>query len=82
MKRFYGERRENRVVVTADLDFPRLLSRLEHTTASVVLFRGGDFDDKTAFEFMRRALAVIDEKDRASFVMAVDRHRIRRHWLK
>ena len=72
---------ENRIVVTADLDFPRLLALADKATVSVILFRGGDFDDATAFGFMRRALLVISAVETSHFLMTVDRHRIRRRWL-
>jgi predicted nuclease of predicted toxin-antitoxin system len=73
--------RDGRIVVTADLDFPRLSMLAEYATASVILFRGGDFDDATAFEFMRRALVQLDAMSSRRFIMTVDRHRIRRRWL-
>src|SRR5205823_223324 len=72
---------ESRIVVTADLDFPRLLSTAERASTSVILFRGGDFDDTAAFSFMRRALKAMGQTGDRQFILSVDRVRIRRHWL-
>jgi predicted nuclease of predicted toxin-antitoxin system len=73
--------RDQRIVVTADLDFPRLAMAAEYAAASVILFRGGDFDDAMAHDFMKRALGQLDANSRRRFVMTVDRSRIRRRWL-
>jgi predicted nuclease of predicted toxin-antitoxin system len=72
---------ENRIIVTADHDFPKLLMAMEAASASAILFRGGDFNDAAAFEYMRRALAVIDADEPRRFLMTADRHRVRRRWL-
>ena len=39
-------RREGRVIITADLDFPRLLALSEAEGPGVILFRGGSYSDR------------------------------------
>src|SRR3954468_13376973 len=72
---------ERRIIVTADLDFPRLVAVAERAPASVVLFRGGDFNDATALGFMSRTIDALSWEDERDFVLSVDQVRIRRHWL-
>jgi predicted nuclease of predicted toxin-antitoxin system len=38
-------RAEDRIVVTADLDYPRLLAQLKLDRPGVILFRGGSYSD-------------------------------------
>jgi len=40
--------REHRVVVTADLDFPRLLALAKAEGPGLILFRGGDWREEEA----------------------------------
>jgi predicted nuclease of predicted toxin-antitoxin system len=39
-------RREGRVIVTADLDYPRLLAFEGATGPGIILFRGGSYSDR------------------------------------
>ena len=39
-------RREQRIVVTADLDYPRLLAAHQTVSPGIVLFRGGSYSDQ------------------------------------
>lgn len=38
-------RRQDRIVITADLDFPRLLAQSSTEGPGLILFRGGDYSD-------------------------------------
>jgi len=46
--------RDNRIVITADLDCPRLLAIAQAAGPSVVLFRGGDWGDLELIARMRQ----------------------------
>jgi predicted nuclease of predicted toxin-antitoxin system len=75
-------RREGRIVVTADLDYPRLLA-LEHTEGpGIILFRGGSYSDTEMLGLLDRVLApgpTASALDRS--ITVIDRRRIRRRSL-
>jgi predicted nuclease of predicted toxin-antitoxin system len=55
-------RRERRTIVTADLDYPRLLASARSTEPSLILFRGGNWSEadyergwQRYFQISRRA---------------------------
>jgi predicted nuclease of predicted toxin-antitoxin system len=72
---------EGRVVVTADLDFPRLLALSESAQAAVILFRGGDFDTAWARQRLQQVLSSVPENELAASLVVVERERIRRRRL-
>jgi len=41
-------RSDSRIIVTADLDYPRLLAMHQLAAPGVILFRGGDFSEADA----------------------------------
>ena len=49
-------RREGRVVITADLDFPRLLALSSAEGPGLILFRGGNYSDVEMCEQMIKAV--------------------------
>jgi predicted nuclease of predicted toxin-antitoxin system len=74
-------RREARVVVTADLDYPRLLALERADGPGVILFRGGAYSDREMLDLLDRVLASASELDLERSVIVVDRQRIRRRSL-
>ncbi len=72
-------RAERRIVVTADLDYPRLLALLRADTPGVILFRGGSYSDQEMLSLLDRVLAQGQDLERS--ITVVDRHRIRRRSL-
>ena len=46
---------ENRIIITADLDFPRLLALSLATGPGVILFRGGNYSDREMCGLLERA---------------------------
>jgi len=74
-------REEERVVVTADLDYPRLLALSGAEGPGLVLFRGGDYSDKQVLELMARVMASIPVSEFPSSVVVVDKKRIRKRRL-
>jgi predicted nuclease of predicted toxin-antitoxin system len=70
---------EGRIVVTADLDYPRLLALLKAEAPGVILFRGGSYSDQEMLRLLDRVLAKGQDLERS--ITVVERHRIRRRSL-
>jgi predicted nuclease of predicted toxin-antitoxin system len=49
-------RQEERVVITADLDFPRLLALSSAAGPGLILFRGGNYSDAEMGNLLERVL--------------------------
>lgn len=69
--------REERIVITADTDFPQLLALSGETAPGVILFRGGDYSQGETEQLLARVLQAIPEATLAHSVCVVDRTRIR-----
>jgi len=74
-------RTEQRVVITADLDYPRLLALTESEGPGVILFRGGDYSEEEAVARLRRVLAIVPHKELHHTIIVIEKHRIRRRRL-
>jgi predicted nuclease of predicted toxin-antitoxin system len=74
-------RREQRIVVTADLDYPRLLATAGADSPGIILFRGGTYSDREMLELLDRTLASVSVPELERSVTVVDRRRIRRRRL-
>jgi predicted nuclease of predicted toxin-antitoxin system len=74
-------RREQRVVVTADLDYPRLLAFSGADGPGLVLFRGGNYSEQESLERLARVLEVIPQEELPRSLIVIDKERIRRRWL-
>lgn len=70
-----------RVVITADLDFPRLLAGLGSTGPGLILLRGGNYSEAESQDCVRRVLMSITHAELPGLVVVVDRERIRRRRL-
>ena len=73
--------KEGRVVVTADLDYPRLLALSAADRPAVILFRGGDWTERQAIDRLSTALAIIPDDELSSSLVVIEKHRIRRRAL-
>ena len=71
-------RAEDRIVVTADLDFPRLLALAHAKGPAVILFRGGNYSEAEMRDLLDRTLDGISQGDLVCSVTVVDKARIRR----
>ena len=71
-------RAEDRLIVTADLDYPRLLALMKADRPGLILFRGGTFSDTEMLDLLDRVLAESDSLDLEHSIVVVDRHRIHR----
>jgi predicted nuclease of predicted toxin-antitoxin system len=52
-------RREQRVVITADLDYSRLLALTKAEQPGVILFRGGEYSEREAVERLAQAPSAV-----------------------
>lgn len=50
---------EQRVVITADLDYPRLLALSQAKEPGLILFRGGDYNENEVIERLTKVLETI-----------------------
>ena len=74
-------RREERVIITADLDYPRLIALQQADRPGVILFRGGAYSDREMLALLDRVLARASTLDLEHSIVVVDRKRIRRRAL-
>jgi predicted nuclease of predicted toxin-antitoxin system len=74
-------KQEARTVVTADLDYPRLLALAHAVEPSVILFRRGDWSDADVVRRLSEVLASLSESDIVQSILVVDRDRVRRRRL-
>jgi len=72
---------EGRTMITADLDYPRLLALAQVTDPSLILFRDGDWSEADVITRMGEILQTLPEADIAQSIIVVDRDRVRRRRL-
>jgi predicted nuclease of predicted toxin-antitoxin system len=72
---------ERRTIVTADLDYPRLLALAHAEGPSLILFRGGDWSETELTARMQQLLGRFSETEIAGSVLVVSRDRLRRRFL-
>ena|SRR3990167_5354805 len=66
------------VVITADLDYPRLLALAQAEGPGLILFRGGNYSEKDAVARMRRMLDLVRNEELTTSVVVIEKSRIRR----
>lgn len=71
-------RQQNRIIITADLDFPQLLAISHAADPGVILFRGGNYSDEQMLQLLRRVLDNYPENKLVHAITVVDKVRIRR----
>ena len=74
-------RAEGRIVITAGLDYPRLLAQLKVDRPGVILFRGGSYSDAEMLALLDRVLAQAGTLYLDCSLTVVDQHRSRRRGL-
>ena len=74
-------KQEQRTILTADLDYPRLLALARMTEPSLIMFRDGDWSDADVITRLREVLQALTEADVAQSIIVVDRERVRRRRL-
>jgi predicted nuclease of predicted toxin-antitoxin system len=74
-------RQQGRIVVTSDLDYPRLLALEQADGPGLVLFRGGTYSDREMLKLLDRVLTHAGDLDLEHSILVVDRFRVRRRAL-
>jgi predicted nuclease of predicted toxin-antitoxin system len=70
-------RRERRVIITADLDFPRLIALSLADGPGLILFRGGNYSDREMCDLLTRVLRNVVPEVLERSICVVDSKRIR-----
>jgi len=71
-------KRENSVIVTADLDFPRLIALARDDSPALIIFRGGNYKEEEMKKLLERVLQAVSPEDIKKSIVVVDKTRIRR----
>jgi predicted nuclease of predicted toxin-antitoxin system len=72
---------EQRIVVTADLDYPRLLAASKASAPSLILFRGGNWSEQEVVDRMRQILVTFSALGLDNTILVVEADRVRRRTL-
>lgn len=64
-------------MITADLDFPRLLASLGVAGPGLILLRSGNYREGESLDCVHRVLAAIPPQDLLRSIAVVDRQKIR-----
>jgi predicted nuclease of predicted toxin-antitoxin system len=70
-------RREDRIVITADLDYPRLLALAHAEGPGLILFRGGCYGESEAIKHLERVLKRFSDDLLAKSIVVIEKNRIR-----
>ena len=74
-------KQQDRTIITADLDYSRLLAISRSVEPSLILFRDGDWSEAAVIVRMREILRALTEVDITQSIIVVDRDRVRRRRL-
>jgi len=74
-------RKESRIIITADLDYARILALGGSSSPGIILFRGGNYNDKEMLQLLKHVLATIPGNQLADSIVVVDKKSIRRRRL-
>ena len=68
---------ENRIIVTADLDFSRIIALSGQDAPGLILFRAGPVTDRQMLEMLERVIGNVPEERLNRSVVVVDRSSFR-----
>lgn len=74
-------RTDDRIIVTADLDYPRLLALARAEKPGLILFRGGEHTNAQVIERLARTIAAVPADELQTSLVVVEAWRIRRRRL-
>jgi predicted nuclease of predicted toxin-antitoxin system len=69
------------IIITADLDFPRLLANLKEPCPGLILLRGGNYNNKEVVYRLNRVFEIVSEENIRNSIIVIDKDRIRRRSL-
>jgi predicted nuclease of predicted toxin-antitoxin system len=72
---------EQRVIVTADLDYPRLLALMHTEGPGLILFRGGNYSEQESLALLKHALETVPLEELPHSIIVIEKDRIRRRRL-
>jgi predicted nuclease of predicted toxin-antitoxin system len=72
---------DGRIIVTADLDYPRLLALGDASGPALILFRGGVWKEDQVIDRLVAVMAAIPEPELSRSLVVVEKSRIRRRRL-
>jgi predicted nuclease of predicted toxin-antitoxin system len=70
-------RQEDRIIITADLDFPKLLAFSLSEGPGIILFRGGNYSDAEMRGLLEKVLEKVPAEVMENSICVVDKKRIR-----
>jgi predicted nuclease of predicted toxin-antitoxin system len=75
---FHVAAREQRVIVTADLDFPRLFAMIGRDEPGLILLRGGNYSEAESITCIQRVLMQVPHEQLCHSIVVVDHRGVRR----
>ncbi len=70
-------RQEDRIIITADLDFPRMLALTLAEGSGLILFRGGNYSDVEMRQLLARVLQEVPSEILNKSISVVDDRQVR-----
>jgi predicted nuclease of predicted toxin-antitoxin system len=80
-RRLLPAQNEGRTIVTADLDYPRLLAIARSSEPSLILFRSGNWTEAAVRARLSDTFAALSEAEIEQSIIVVDIDRVRRRRL-
>lgn len=68
---------DDRIIVTSDLDYPRIIALAGGRRPGLVLFRAGNISDQEMIALLRRVLEEVPSARLVESVVVIDEHSIR-----
>ena len=72
---------EERIIITADLDYTRLLAYSRLSRPGLILFRGGNYSETELLNLLKLVLSSVSMKELENSIVVVDSKRIRKRKL-
>lgn len=70
-------RKDSLIIITADLDFPRLIALSAEKGPGIILFRGGNYSDKEMQTLLSQVLAKVQLDVLKTSICVVDKQKLR-----
>jgi len=73
--------REERIIITADLDYTRLLVYSRLSKPGLILFRGGNYSETEMLNLLKLVMTSVPNNELENSIIVVDSKRIRKRKL-